>query len=119
MFSQTRDEVIGEIKDLQTKIIELEKVLLEPGIEDFERASSEGLDVFRLLPYEKYGFKISSIRGGGAYYSFTNKSHSYDETPQISLEKNNLKVGFAGADFQFLSVSKRPGNSEYTGRSNH
>lgn len=103
IFSQTRDEAIIEIQNLQEKIAELEKILIEPDSTDLETASEEDLDVFRLLPREKYDSVNSRVRGGGAFYSFTKKSHSYNDTPQIKLEQKSLGVGFAGADYGFIA----------------
>ena len=38
-------------------------------------------------------------RGGGAYYSFVTRSHSYDSQPDIQLSGGRLSSGFAGRDF--------------------
>lgn len=56
----------------------------------------------RLLPREKYREKLN-VREGGAYYSFTKLSNSYDRDAQIGLEQESLSTGFAGADFGFLA----------------
>ncbi|MCY7376444.1 MAG: hypothetical protein LH472_10790 [Pyrinomonadaceae bacterium] len=65
-------------------------------------ARKENFKVVRILPREKYDRKLT-IQGGGSYYSFSKNSHNYQDTPQISLEQNNLKVGFAGADYGLIA----------------
>ncbi|HEY7182885.1 MAG TPA: hypothetical protein VIC84_15755 [Blastocatellia bacterium] len=59
--------------------------------------------IFRLAPREKYDGKLS-IRGGGAYYSFTRLTHEYDYGSDIELSQGNFSVGFAGLDFGFLVI---------------
>jgi hypothetical protein len=44
------------------------------------------------------------IRGGGAFFSFTNSSHSYNKVPQIGLmEDGRLSVGFYGMEYGFFA----------------
>jgi len=43
------------------------------------------------------------LRGGGSYYSFFNLSHEYGWGSDLSLEKDYLSVGFAGADYGMLT----------------
>jgi hypothetical protein len=103
IFAQTRDKAINEIFNLKQKAAKLEKIILQPALEDMDVVAAENLNVFRLLPREKYDKELLNTRGGGAYYSFTTKSHSYNDTPQISLEQNNLKVGFYGASYGLIA----------------
>lgn len=42
-------------------------------------------------------------RGGGAYYSFVRLTHDYNYGSDIELTKGQFRVGFAGADFGFLT----------------
>lgn len=86
----------------QTKLTE---DFLSPTKQDIELAQSEGLDVFKILPRGMFDSERNSLelRGGGAYYSFTKESHSYNDTPQISLELNHLQVGFYGASYGLIS----------------
>lgn len=102
-FSQTRQQAIEELDNLKIKAQSLEAKILEPSIEDINTATAEGLNVFRILPREKYDTQFFKVRGGGAYYSFTKKSHSYNETPQIELQQDKLMVGFAGVDYGFIN----------------
>ena len=43
-----------------------------------------------------------SIRGGGAYYSFTRLAHEYGAGSDIMLQRGEFLVGFAGASFGFI-----------------
>jgi hypothetical protein len=91
----------------------LKQGLLAPSVNDrealrsFLQGSNTGL--IRLLPRELYDDgtyhveKKLSIRGGGAYYSFTNLTHAYGYASDIVLDHNRLSVGFAGADYGMLT----------------
>lgn len=78
--------------------------LLSPSATDFSEAKNQGFEVFKLLPRGMFDYEQNelSLRGGGAYYSFTKKSHSYNEIPQIELQQNKLMVGFAGYDYGMI-----------------
>ena len=73
--------------------------------QDMLNAKQQGFEVFKILPRGMFDFEKNefSTRGGGAYYSFTNKSHSYNGTPQIQLEAEQFSVGFAGLDYGFIT----------------
>ena len=43
-----------------------------------------------------------SIRGGGAYYSFTQKTHEYGYGSDIQLQRGELSSGFAGVDYGLM-----------------
>ena len=108
--AQTRQQAFEEFANLEKKIEavkkeaeSLEQKILQIEGEDLAAAEQENADVFRLLPREKYDKGYFKVRGGGAYYSFTNQSHSYNLIPQISLEQNYLSVGFYGASYGFLA----------------
>jgi hypothetical protein len=65
--------------------------------------------LIRLLPREAYDWgvyevpKTVDIRGGGAYYSFFDQGHEYGAGSDISLERDKLFSGFAGADIGILT----------------
>lgn len=82
--------------------------ILRPDAAAVTEAESYGAGVFKLLPRGMFKDKEGSykdednplgLRQGGAYYSFTTGSHSYNKTPQIGLERGNLNVGFYGANY--------------------
>lgn len=104
--SQDRARIEKEVEGLREQLKQKALELLSPSAEDraqfaeFLLQRNSGLA--RLLPREKYGESLS-VRGGGAYYSFTKLSNSYDRDPQIGLEQETLSTGFTGADFGFLA----------------
>ena len=102
-----RAQLETEIDTLHERMKEIEKQLLAPAPEDYEAFASllqqPGSGVFRLLPREKYDGRLS-VRGGGAYYSFTRLKHEYGHGSDIELQQGNLSVGFAGADFGLLTM---------------
>src|SRR5690242_13890882 len=113
-FSQSRDRaaLIKEIDGLREQLKQKELELLAPSPEDRARFAEFLLQpntgLARLLPREKYREKLS-VREGGAYYSFTTQSNSYDSDPHIGLERDYLNSGFAGADFGFIaSIGDHP-----------
>ncbi len=108
--AQTRRETIEKFTALEQRIeadkielARLEQSILQPDKADIIAAEKENAKVFRILPREKYDQGFFAVRGGGAFYSFINESHNYNETPQISLEQNYLQVGFYGASYGFLT----------------
>ena len=101
-FSQeSRAQKLRKIEDLNSRSRSLESDILLPDAKDFELAGREGFEVFRLMPRERYDRKLNTE--GGAFYSFTNRSHDYQKIAQIGLEQDYLSVGFAGADYGFFS----------------
>ena len=98
----SREQKLQKIEELNGQIKILEKDFLQPEAKDLEAARKENLNVFRLNPREKYDRKLT-IQGGGSYYSFTKNSHNYQDTVQIGLAQDNLKVGFSGADYGFIT----------------
>lgn len=91
----------------------LKSGLLAPSAQDrltyesFLRERKTGL--IRLMPRESYDWetyharKRVPIRGGGAYYSFANLTHTYGYGNDLALERNFLSVGFAGIDYGMLT----------------
>ncbi len=59
--------------------------------------------LIRLLPRENYEGYLST-RGGGSYYSFALRTHEYGNGSDLGLEQGSLSVGFAGANFGFLTT---------------
>lgn len=104
--SQDRAELQKKIESLRDLIQVKEKVFLAPSAEDLS-AFSEFLrqpdtGMARLMPREKYDGELL-IRGGGAYYSFMRLTNEYGYGSDIGLEQSSLRVGFAGANFGFLT----------------
>ena len=103
--SQDRAKLERDIEALREQLKQRELEFLSPSAEDrtqfAEFLLQRDTGLARLLPREKYREKLN-LREGGAYYSFTKLSNSYDRDPQIGLEQEHLTTGFAGADFGFL-----------------
>lgn len=100
-----RAETGRRIESLREEIKTLEAQLLAPARTDraafAEFLAQPDTGLVRLLPREKWDYKLS-LRGGGAYYSFTRQVHEYGSGSDISLEQGIFGVGFAGADFGFI-----------------
>ena len=106
--STDRAALLRDIESLRSQLKLREDAFLEPSLEDrtafAEILRQKDTALIRLLPREKYDHKNKlTIRGGGAYYSFTRLTHEYGHGSDISLEMGNLSVGFAGADYGMLS----------------
>src|SRR5262245_1723659 len=95
----------AELAALGEQLKNKEELFLAPAPEDFtafaDWVKQPYAGLIRILPRERFD-GVLSIRGGGAYYSFVSQEHAYGFGSELSLELENLKVGFAGADFGFL-----------------
>ena len=104
--AQTRDDIVKEIEAKRAEIAALEKKLLATSNADREEFAAfltqSDTGLIRLLPREKFDRKLMTLSGGGAYYSFVRKTHEYGQGSDISLEQEQLSVGFAGADYGML-----------------
>ena len=111
--SESRGDLLKEIETKRSELAALEKKFLAPSAQDradyadLLRQPDTGL--IRLLPRETYGDnnyknkKSLTLRGGGAYYSFSRLTHEYGYGSDIELQMGYLSVGFAGADFGMLT----------------
>ena len=98
----SRDQRIKAIFDLRDQINTLEQSILLPDAADIENAQGAGFTALRLMPREKYD-GVLKTHGGGAYFSFVRLTHEYGQGSDIALEGGRLQVGFAGADYGFIS----------------
>jgi hypothetical protein len=108
--------ILAQTQDWQkveaAKRAEAEKALQPSAEERAKYASflkSRDTGLTRLRPRERYDTEAYSpsmprpaIRGGGAYYSFIGLTHEYG-TSDLSLEQGHFRVGFAGANYGFLT----------------
>lgn len=96
-----------EIETLYKQIREKELSFIAPSTQDKTMNSQflaqANTGIFRLLPRDKYDGKLS-VRGGGAYYSFTRETNEYGQGSDIELSQGRFSVGFAGYDFGFISL---------------
>ena len=112
--SQSRSDILKEIEAKRAELVALEKSFLEPGEEDRSRYAEflgqPDTGIIRLLPREKFDAEVYKdnkttigMRGGGAYYHFTSKTHAYGYGSDIELDHDQLMTGFAGADYGMLT----------------
>ncbi len=114
-FGQTesRDDVLRDIETKRAELAKLEKKFLAPTAEDraayAEFLAQPDTGLIRLLPREVYDPDANkkaalTVRGGGAYYSFTQQSHEYGNGTDIGLGQGYLHIGgFGGASYGMLA----------------
>jgi hypothetical protein len=104
--SVDRAALENEILALTGELRDTEQQFLAPSANDRQKyaefLSQPDTGLIRLLPREVFQNKLS-IQGGGAYYSFARLTHEYGYGSDIELQQNQFSVGFAGADFGFLT----------------
>jgi hypothetical protein len=112
--TSSREDLLKEINAKRAELAALEKTFLSPSEEDqanyaeFLRTPNTGL--IRLLPRQKFDSDVYKenekslvMRGGGAFYSFTRLTHEYGSGSDLALDQGQFSVGFAGADYGFLT----------------
>ena len=112
--TKTREQLLDEIGARRNELEGLEQQFL--AVSESDRAAYADLlaepdtGIFRLLPREKFDSetykenqKTITMRGGGAYYSFSKRAHDYNSYPDISLDKDQLSAGFAGLNYGMLA----------------
>lgn len=104
--SVDRAALEGEIRTLLGELKATEQQFLAPSKKDRKKnadfLSQADTGLIRLLPRGSFDNKLS-IQGGGAYYSFARLTHEYGYGSDIELQQGQLMVGFAGADFGFIT----------------
>jgi len=109
--TKSRQEILSEITVKRTELSTLEKQFLAPSEQDradfAELLTQSNTGLIRLLPREVFDSqsnnKAITLRGGGAYYSFTRLTHEYGYGSDIELQQGRLSVGFAGCDYGMLT----------------
>ncbi len=88
----------------KTRLREIEDQLLKVP-KEIEKVYEDRLDastgLVKLLPRGRYDDSML-VRGGGAYYSFANRTHAYGYGSDIELSNRQASVGFSGCDFGFF-----------------
>jgi hypothetical protein len=113
--SQTpsRGDIRKQIELKRAELQALEEQFLAPTEADREAyatlLSQPDSGIIRLLPREIFdseGYrqvtKTITMRGGGAYYSFSRLTHEYGYGSDLELNSGYLSVGFAGCDYGML-----------------
>ena len=98
--------IAGQIAQLDKLQIDLrDKLLAVPG-EDFATHQAflklPDTGLIKLLPRGKYPDTAVGMREGGAYYSFTRKTHEYGYGSDIELSDGRFTVGFAGGNYGYF-----------------
>jgi len=107
--SESRDDVLRMIEAKRAELQALEAKFLGASEEESaaykEFLQQPDTGITRLLPREVFDNNKSPLttRGGGAYYSFTRRTHEYGLGSQIALERDTLSVAFVGADYGMLA----------------
>ncbi|HEY0726638.1 MAG TPA: hypothetical protein VGD38_01125 [Pyrinomonadaceae bacterium] len=112
---KSREDVLKEINAKRAELADLEKAYLSPAEEDqvqfseFLQTPNTGL--VRLLPRQKFDSDVykenqrsMTLRGGGAFYSFSRLTHEYGGGSDLALDQNQFWVGFAGSDYGFFTA---------------
>ena len=99
---QARQQKLERIEELKREMAREAVGLHLPDQADIVKAEGLGLTAARLLPRDRYEGLVA-IRGSGAYYSFSRRSNEYGNGTDLELSGGQLSVGFAGADFGFMS----------------
>ena len=104
-----RARLLAEIETLRNQLKSREQEFLSPTAEDkaafAKYLTSSDTGLIRLLPRAQSEAQSKlSIRGGGAYYSFTGLTHEYGYGSDIEFQNGVFSVGFAGADYGFLAT---------------
>src|SRR5690349_16809459 len=88
--TESRDDVIKPIQAKRAELAALEQKALAVAASDRDDFASflsqPQTGIIRLLPRETYDGNAKrglAIRGGGAYYSFVNKTHEYGRGSDI------------------------------------
>lgn len=115
--SVDRTALEDEIRALVGELKATEQQFLAPTTKD-RKKNAEFLGqpdtgLIRLLPRGTFNSKLS-IQGGGAYYSFARLTHEYGYGSDIELQQGQFTVGFAGADFGFLTMLGKTGIEDAT-----
>ena len=105
--SDSRDDILKKIQSTRTELQDLENKFMAPAPEDLaanaEFLKQPNTGIVRLLPRETFDNNTFTTRGGGAYYSFTLRTHEYGKGTHIGLERDELTGSFAGADYGMLA----------------
>jgi hypothetical protein len=100
-----RAQLRKQIDSLYNELKEKEALFLAPS--DADRAAHSDFltrrdtGICRLAAKPDFDDKL--IRGGGAFYSFTQLSNDYNSDAQLGLGDGRLSTGFAGANYGYMT----------------
>jgi hypothetical protein len=105
--SADRSGDLTQLSGLRSKLDSLEKNVLAPADEDenaypaYSVSDATDRGLIRLM--DTTGL-LSTIGGGGAYYSFVNLTHELTSNPDLELSGSQFKTGFADTDYGFFGA---------------
>ena len=104
-----RTETQRKIMSLRSELKVYEETFQAPAASDYKTNAAflegPGTGLIRLLPREEFDKpERTTVRGGGAYYSFISRTHQYGQGSDLELSNGEFSVGFAGADYGFLGI---------------
>jgi len=91
--TKARDAVVSEYPTLLKRLSQARNKVWAPSLDDLQSQKT-------LLSEKDTG--VARILDGG-YYSFANLTHDYQHGADLRLENGSFGVGFAGADYGFLT----------------
>jgi hypothetical protein len=104
-IARVQESIEQKIPRLVNEITALETDLLSVPDEFVNRykqfLASPNTGIIKIMPGGKYE-QVMLMRGGGAYYSFSRKTHEYGYGSDLLLNEDRFSVGFAGADYGFF-----------------
>lgn len=98
-FPTLLDRCVWIKREIQRRLLEPEPEVL---LKNAELLALEGTGATRLIDrsfQDKPPGRAILQRGGGAYYSFATRSHSYNSQPDIELQNGSFSSGFYGLSF--------------------
>ncbi len=106
--TQSREDILKEIAAKRAELSKLEALILAPSEEDHAKYTdflkSPDTGLFRLLSRDDASGKSAlTIRGGGAFYSFKERTNEYVNSTALGLEQGELMTMFAGANYALLA----------------
>lgn len=99
--SVTREQKLKQILELRSQLQTLEAEFLAPSPQDLSQAKGQGFEAIRLMPRETF-FRKLSIESSASFASFSYDSRGLKMTEDLALDRDELSVGFAGANYGFL-----------------
>jgi hypothetical protein len=105
----TREQLSLKLESLRKRLNRYERSYLSPSSADKAKYAKQvkmpGWGLIRLIPRAvNDDVAIITLRGGGAYYSFTKLTHEYNYGSDIELQNGVFSVGFAGADYGMMTT---------------
>ena len=105
----TRETLLQEIQSQTAKLKDLTQEYLKVSPEEqslyTEFLTQSNTGIVRLLPREAFNDsqEVLLLNGGGSYYSFTRRTHEYNEGADIVLRRGLFSAGIVDDNFGILA----------------